>query len=70
MGQRTDKKTEVVEAPSPVTSQGRLDRDLGNLLELTMSLVTAGGVGLDELERCLPTQNILRFHEIHILKNQ
>jgi len=34
---------EVVEAPSPETFKVRLDRVLSNLIELKMSLPTAGG---------------------------
>jgi len=40
---------EVVEAPSLETFMARLDRALSNLVELKMSLLTAGGVGLDDL---------------------
>jgi len=40
---------EVVEAPSLETFQARLDGALSNLVWLKMSLLTAGGVGLDGL---------------------
>jgi len=36
---------EVVEAPSLETFEARLDRALSNLVELKMSLFTAGGLG-------------------------
>jgi len=36
---------EVVEAPSLETSQIRLDGALSNLIQLKMSLLTAGGLG-------------------------
>jgi len=35
---------EVVDAPSLETSKARLDRALSNLIELNMSLLTAGGL--------------------------
>ena len=40
--QRPRLSREVVEAPSPETFQVRLDRALSNLIELKMSLLTAG----------------------------
>jgi len=36
---------EAVEAPSMEAFQARLDGALGNLIELKMSLLTAGGLG-------------------------
>jgi len=40
---------EVVDGPSLGTFQARLDRALSNLIRLKMSLLTAGGAGLDGL---------------------
>jgi len=40
---------EVVEAPSLETFKVRLDGALSNLKQLKMSLLIAGGVGLDDL---------------------
>jgi len=40
---------EVTEAPSLETSKARLDGVLSNLVYLKMSLITAGGVWLDDL---------------------
>jgi len=36
---------EMVDAPSLETFKARLDRALSNLVQLKMSLLTAGGVG-------------------------
>jgi len=51
---------EVVEAPSLEACKVRLARTLSSLVKLKMSLLTAVGVGLDDLYRSLPTQSILR----------
>ena len=40
---------EAVRAPSLETFKIRLDRALSNQIELKMSLLVAGGVGLDDL---------------------
>jgi len=40
---------EVVDAPSLETLKVRLDGALSNLIELKMSLLTAGALGLDDL---------------------
>jgi len=37
--------SEAGDAPSLETSKARLDRALGDLIQLKMSLVTAGGLG-------------------------
>jgi len=50
---------EVVDTPSLETFKVRLDGALSNMIWLKMSLLLAGGVGLDDLERCLPTQTVL-----------
>jgi len=39
----------VVDAPSLETFRARLDGALSNLIELKMSLLVAGGIGLDDL---------------------
>jgi len=46
---------EVGDAPSLETFKARLDGALSNLIELKMSLLPAGGAGLDGLSRALPT---------------
>ncbi|PKU40386.1 hypothetical protein llap_9317 [Limosa lapponica baueri] len=43
----------VVDAPSLETFKARLDRALTNMVQLKMSLLMAGEVGLDDLERSL-----------------
>jgi len=50
---------EVVDAPSLETFKVRLDGVLSNLIQLKISLLVAGRVGLDGLERPLATQTIL-----------
>lgn len=40
---------DVEDAPFPEIFKVRLDRTLSNLIYLRMSLLTAGGVGLDDL---------------------
>jgi len=57
---------EVVDAPSLGIFQARLDGALSTLIQVKMSLLTAG-FGLDGLERSLPTQTILRFCDSVVL---
>jgi len=49
----------VIDASSLETFKSRLDEALGNLIWLCLSLFTAGGVGLNGLQRSLPTPRIL-----------
>jgi len=57
---------EVVDAPSLETVKAMLDGALSNLIQLKMSLLTAGGVGLDGLKRSLPTQTTLQFFDCNL----
>jgi len=50
---------EAVDAPSLETFKARLDGALSNLIWLKMSLLIAGGFGLNDLQKSLPTQTIL-----------
>jgi len=49
---------EAVDAPSLEVFKVRSDGAWSNLIQLEMSLLMAGGVGLDDLRRFLPTQSI------------
>jgi len=50
---------EVVDVPSLEAFKVRLDGALSNLKWLKVPSLLAGEAGLDDLQRCLPTQTIL-----------
>jgi len=52
---------EVVDAPSLEVFKSRLDGDLNNLVYWKVCLQLAGGVGIRQSFRSLPTQTILCF---------
>ena len=58
---------EVVDAPSLETFEVKLDRALSNLMELKVSQLIARKVGLDGLQRSLPTLTILLLLLIYFL---
>ena len=55
---------EVVNAPSLETFKVQLKGVLSNLIQLNITLLIAGGIGLDDLEMSLPTQTLLRFYDV------
>jgi len=58
---------EAVDVPSLETFKARLDGALSNLVSWEVSLPHGRGVGLDDLQRSLPTQTILQFYAIPLL---